>query len=200
MHPAVSDSGAPVTGPHLHADPEEFEKIFRSHADFVYHLACRLTRSVGEADDLLQETFVRVYRFLPRFRGGSLKSWLYRIVVNLFLTRSQARSSWAQVSLEQDEEGRYQDGVEAAISDRTWDPAERLEQVSLDERLETALGKLPKEFRAALVLREIQDLTYEEIAQILDAPIGTVRSRLARARALLRAELGQTASYRQVEP
>ncbi|MEW6283070.1 MAG: sigma-70 family RNA polymerase sigma factor, partial [Candidatus Eremiobacterota bacterium] len=165
---------------------KSFESIYQEYSGLVYHLAFRLTGRAADAEDLLQETFIRVYRFLPQYRGGSFKAWLNKIVVNLYLTRCRSRAVKSQVSLEeaQTNEALWRTAQEA-ITDSKWDPAQVLDQVSLDDRVQLALDSLPEEYRVALVLREIQDLTYEEIAELLDVPLGTVRSRLARARTQL---------------
>lgn len=173
------------------ADTAEFEAIYREYADYVYNLAFRLSGSAGEADDLLQETFLRVYRYLSGYAGGSLRAWLRRIVVNLFLTKCKAQSKHMHLSLDQSDEDGRQRRVDEALLDRSGDPAWRMEQVSLDDRVQSSLDALPSDFRIALMLRELDDLTYEQIAAVLGVPIGTVRSRLARARAMLREQLGE---------
>jgi len=156
-----------------------FEDLYREHGAYVRGLALRLTGHSSDADDLLQETFIRAWRHLDGFAGGSMRSWLRRILVNRFLTRVQAQRP--QVSFEEDA---------PVMRDVRDDPAERIEHASLDDRVQLALDGLPEEFRTALVLREIEDLTYDQIASLLSVPIGTVRSRLARARALMRVRLG----------
>jgi RNA polymerase sigma-70 factor (ECF subfamily) len=172
-------------------EPLEFEAVYREHADYVYNLAYRLSGSPGDADDLLQETFIRVYRYLSGYAGGSLRGWLRRIVVNLFLTRVKQQSRQSHLSLDgAEEEGRLR-RVEEALLDHSGDPGWRMEQVSLDDRVQSSLDAIPTEYRLALVLRELDDLSYDQIAAVLGVPIGTVRSRLARARAMLRQQLGE---------
>lgn len=177
--------------PSCETDQVVFETIYREHSDYVYDLAYRLSGSACEADDLLQETFMRVHRYLSGYAGGSQRAWLRRIVVNLFLTRCKTLSRQMHLSLDQSEEDGRQRRVDEALLDHSGDPAWRMEQVSLDDRIQSSLDAIPAEFRLALVLRELEDLTYDQIASVLGVPIGTVRSRLARARALLRAQLGE---------
>lgn len=180
-------AAAPVRGPVL-----EFEAIYREHSDYVYNLAFRLTGHPGEADDLLQDAFLRAFRYLDGYAGGSLRGWLRRIVVNLFMTRCRTRSRQTHVSLDaQDEKGRSRK-VDEALRDASGDPAWCMEQGSLDGRLQMSLEAIPEEFRTALILREVDDLSYEQIASLMGVPIGTVRSRLARARAMLRDRLGES--------
>lgn len=169
----------------------EFETVYRDHADYVYNLAFRLSGAPGDADDLLQETFIRVYRYLTGYAGGSVRGWLRRIVVNLFLTNCKIRSRQLHVSLDQTEDEGRMRRVDEALLDHSGDPGWRVEQVSLDDRVQASLDALPGEYRAALVLRELEDLRYDEIAAMLGVPIGTVRSRIARARAALREQLGE---------
>lgn len=168
----------------------DFEAVYREHADYVYNLALRLSGSPGEADDLLQETFLRVHRYLSGYAGGSVRGWLRRITVNLFLTNCKIQSARAHLSLEPSEDGSRSQRVEAALLDPTGDPGWHVEQGALDDRMQGCLDALPSEFRVALVLRELDDLTYDQIASVLGVPIGTVRSRIARARAMLREMLG----------
>lgn len=170
-------------------DLRQFEAIYREHSGFVFNLAYRMTGKRGEADDLLQETFLRVYRYLGGYAGGSFKGWLRRIVVNLFLTRCRTAQRNLHLSLDMDaDEGRPR-RLDDALVDRSDDPGYKIEQGSLDDRLQGSLDAIPEEYRVALILREIDDLSYDQIAGVLGIPIGTVRSRLARARALLRDQL-----------
>ena len=181
-------SSAPAGRP---VGPLEFETVYREHADYVYNLCFRLSGAESEADDLLQETFMRVHRYLSGYAGGSLRGWLRRITVNLFLTRCKALKQRRHVSLDQSDDDDRQRRVDAALVDRSLDPGWVMEQVSLDDRIQSSLDALPYEFRTVLVLREVEDLTYDQIAAALGVPIGTVRSRLARARGMLREQLGE---------
>ena len=174
-----------------------FEAMYREHADYVHNLAYRLTGQPGEADDLLQDTFLRAYRYLDGFAGGSLKSWLRRITINLFINHTRTRGRETPVSLQEstDDVGLTHH-VRQALVDDTADPGAQLDALTLDGRLQKALDALPPEYRSVLVLREIDDLSYDQIAQALAVPIGTVRSRLARARTMLRERLGEARGAR----
>ena len=185
-----SSASAESRRPDLH----QFELIYKEHSNFVYNLAYRLTGSRGEADDLLQDTFLRVYRYLGGYAGGSFKGWLRRIVVNLFLTKCHSSQRNNQVSLDSEREDGRQRRLEEALLDRSGDPAFKMEQVSLDDRLQSSLDAIPEEYRVTLILRELDDLSYDQIAATLGVPLGTVRSRLARARSMLRAQMDQRAA------
>jgi RNA polymerase sigma-70 factor (ECF subfamily) len=163
--------------------------VFEHHR-LVLGLATHLLGDREEALDLSQEVFLRVFRTLHRFRGhSSLRTWIFRIVVNQVRNRQRwwrrrARSN--QVSLDEHirEHGEMVLGANGSTPDR------ELARKELGARLKTALQHLPFEQRTALVLREVEGLRYEEIAFSLGLPVGTVKSRLTRARQALREELG----------
>jgi RNA polymerase sigma factor (sigma-70 family) len=165
---------SPASAESRHPDARQFELIYKEHSNFVYNLAYRLTGSPGEADDLLQDTFLRVYRYLGGYAGGSFKSWLRRIVVNLFFTKCRSSQRNNHLSLESEREDGGQRRLEEALLDRSGDPALKMEQVSLDDRLQISLDSIPEEYRVALILRELDDLSYDQIAATLGVPIGTV--------------------------
>ncbi len=153
-------------------------------------LATHLLGDREEALDLSQEVFLRVFRTLHRFRGqSSLRTWIFRIVVNQVRNRQRwwrRRQRSNQVSLDEHirDHGDIVLGAEASTPDR------ELTRKEIGARLKTAIQNLPFEQRTALVLREIEGLKYEEIAFSLGLPVGTVKSRLTRARQALRVELG----------
>jgi RNA polymerase sigma-70 factor, ECF subfamily len=186
-----------VTGERVDRDPKTaslFEALYHEHVDYVYNVAFRLTGQQAEADDLTQDTFLRAYRYLDGFAGSSPKSWLRRIAVNLFFNRCKSRGREVVTSLDVSDEEVNSRRVQRALVDEASNPSECLDQLSLDERLQRALDSLPADFRVVLVMREIDDLTYDQIASLVGVPIGTVRSRLARARTALRERLGRQGS------
>jgi RNA polymerase sigma-70 factor, ECF subfamily len=158
-----------------------WEEIAERYGDTVFTMAYRLTGDRDEARDLAQDVFVRVYRNLDRYRPGTFEGWLYRITKNLFLDRVRRRKRVRLVPLPE-EEWRQP-------SESDPGPAERAEAGVLRGDLETALNELPPSFRTAVVLCDVRGLTYEEIAESLGWPIGTVRSRIHRGRKALRAAL-----------
>ncbi|MCP4967811.1 MAG: sigma-70 family RNA polymerase sigma factor [bacterium] len=154
-------------------DLEAFGELVRRHQDFVYGAALRIVRNPVVAQDLAQETFVRAHRALPGFRGqAQVRSWLYRIATNLALNAVQRRREYPT----------------DAVPDRpTWiDPAYDAENLALRKELEEAIKQLPPKLRTPLVLREYEGLSYQAIADQLDLPINTVRTRILRARRSLR--------------
>lgn len=166
-----------------------WDEIADRYGSTVYTMAYRLTGDRDEARDLAQDVFVRVYRNLDRYRPGTFEGWLYRITKNLFLDRIRRRS---RVTIEPwpDEEWREP-------SDPDPGPEEQAEGQVLGEPLEDALAQLPPSFRTAVVLCDIQGLTYEEIAAATGWPIGTVRSRIHRGRRLLRSQLDRRGERRR---
>jgi RNA polymerase sigma factor (sigma-70 family) len=160
-----------------------FEALVLPHLDAAYRFARWLSRSPSDADDLVQEAALRAFRGFDALRGSDVKAWLLTIVKNCHLTalRQQQRRAFVPLPEEHD----VQDG-EAMIA-TTPDPESA--SVRRDERrmLQRLMSALPEEHREVLVLREIEEMDYREIATVTNVPIGTVMSRLARARAALKA-------------
>ena len=149
------------------------------HLDAAYNLARWLTRNPAEADDIVQDAMLRAFRAFDGFRGEAAKPWLLAIVRNCHLNALGRTKRQAAAPLpEQD-----------VIADAAPTPEGRMMAADDGRRLNAALAALPEEFREVVVLRELEEMSYREIADVTGAPIGTVMSRLARGRALLRIEL-----------
>ncbi|CAN5496746.1 sigma-70 family RNA polymerase sigma factor [soil metagenome] len=155
------------------------ERIYPS----IFGTALRLTRSRDEAEDLAQEAIVRAYEAYDRFDGNNFKAWMLRIVTNLYINRYRQRQR-SPISGSLDEEGAYE-----PVADEAETPDRALFDEEVGAEIETALESLPDDFRMAVVLSDIEGLTYQEIADAVGVPIGTVRSRLARGRSMLRKQL-----------
>jgi RNA polymerase sigma-70 factor (ECF subfamily) len=170
-------------------DEDACARLVTDHQRMVYQLGLHLLGDQQEALDLSQEVFLRVFRTLPQFRGHStLKTWIYRIVVNQASNRQRwwrRRHRSQQVALE-DHAAVY---GELPDSSRVAAPDEVLQQRETADRVWTALETLPFDQRTVIVLREIDGLSYDEMAATLGVAVGTVKSRLARARANLRVAL-----------
>jgi len=159
-----------------------FEAQALPHLDAAYNLARWLARSPTDADDIVQEAILRAYRGFDGFRGGDAKPWLLAIVRNCFFTAvGQARQ---RMSTPLPEENAAND--DAALADESPDPELTAIRVDQSRKLDKIIAKLPREFREVLILREMEDLSYRDIAHVTGSPIGTVMSRLARARAALK--------------
>jgi len=168
-----------------------FEAIALPHLDAAYNLARWLTRNDHDAEDVVQEALVRAMRYLDGFRGEGARPWLLQIVRNTCWSWLKANRPAENVALG-DDDGSDAAGHELAAPAGDEPPAiamRKADRVLIDQ----AIAALPPAFREVLVLRELEDLSYAEIARIVEIPIGTVMSRLARARALMRGALAPTA-------
>ncbi|MGH3241967.1 MAG: RNA polymerase sigma factor SigE [Spirillospora sp.] len=162
--------------------PPTWEEIVSEHSTRVFRLAYRLTGNRHDAEDLTQDVFVRVFRSLSSYSPGTFEGWLHRITTNLFLDKARRKQRIRFDALADDAAERLQ-GREPS-------PAQAYEERHLDADIERALDDLPPEYRAAVVLCDIEGLSYEEIAATLNIKLGTVRSRIHRGRAQLRDTLG----------
>ena len=161
--------------------PPTWDEVVRAHSARVYRLAYRLTGNSHDAEDLTQEVFVRVFRSLSSYTPGTFEGWLHRITTNLFLDMVRRRQRIRFEGLADDAHER--------LPGREPSPAQSFDDRHLDGDIEAALAALPPDFRAAVVLCDIEGLSYEEIAATLGVKLGTVRSRIHRGRAQLRAAL-----------
>ena len=172
----------------LEGDVNAFEGLVKEYEKNVYNLALRMTGDPEDAADMAQDAFIKAYSSLSSFRGDSKFSvWLFRIVSNLCLDflRSRKRRPTVSLSVENDEG----EDMEFEIADESQSPETLLEQKLTREAVRCGLDSLPPEQRQILLLREIQGLSYEEIAQVLALESGTVKSRIFRARKRLSAFL-----------
>jgi RNA polymerase sigma factor (sigma-70 family) len=179
---------APVAEP-TSGQPESgvptWDQIVADHSTRVYRLAYRLTGNAYDAEDLTQEVFVRVFRSLHTYTPGTFEGWLHRITTNLFLDQARRKSRIRFDALPEDADNRLPSPV--ATPDAAY-----LNQM-FDADVEAALAALPPDFRAAVVLCDVEGLTYEEIADVLGVKMGTVRSRIHRGRSMLRKALAHRA-------
>ena len=173
---------------------DEFEGLALGHLDALYAGAMRLTRNERDAEDLVQDTLLRAYRFFERFeRGTNMKAWLFKILSNTFINRY--RRSSKERSIVEDERDSVQDRL---LSRDAADAAENPERAFFDRLLSDdvlrAIDAVPIDFRMAVILADLQDFSYKEIADILDVPVGTVMSRLFRGRRILQKQLAEYAA------
>ena len=175
---------AGASGDHDKAD--RFRQVALPYLDDVYTLARYLLGNAVDADDAVQECYLRAFRYFDTFRGGAIKPWLLAILRNV-CRAEQARRAGVVVGIAADD-----DRAEEATREEAWrEPAEAAD-AAIERELDAAtirrlLDELPAAFREVMVLREVNDLSYREIAEVVGSPIGTVMSRLARGRALMRA-------------
>lgn len=161
---------------------DEFERQALEHLDALYNFAIYLTRKPPDADDLVQETYLRAFRFSHRFQPGThLRAWLFQILRNTFLTFYRRRERESAIA---------EDGVP------DWDvpmfhdaPEDTASAMEAHTDLERAMHGLPEEFRTVLLLAEVEGMPLEEVARVMSCPVGTVKSRIFRAKERLRALL-----------
>ncbi len=171
-----------------------FDKEFMPHIDSMYNFAFRLTNDEDDANDLVQDTYLKAFRFINSFeRGTNAKAWLFRILKNSFINDYRKKSKEPAKVDYQDVETTY-NSTEDAEMDATTDLRTETVQDMIGDEVANALNSLPVDFRTVIILCDIEGFTYEEMAKILDIPIGTVRSRLHRARNLLKEKLKSYAS------
>ena len=172
---------------HRYGDPQAFEEVYERFAQMIYNLAYRMSGHAEEAEDLTQEIFLRIHRHLGRFNGRSaLKTWVYRVTLNHCRSKLGRRRYPTQPLAEEN------DGEGARLIDERRDPEGIAVAHDVGRQVYLALRQLKPLFREAVVLRDIQGLSYDEIAEILKVRIGTVRSRIARGRERLRIVLETT--------
>jgi len=178
---------------------KEFEAEALVHLDLLYNSAVQMTRNVADAQDLVQETFLKAYRFFDKFkRGTNCKAWLFKIMKNNFINAFRKRSKEPiRVDFED---------VEAILAAEPESKVPSIEEIKsgnvfeelVEDDVKEALDQLPFEFRMVTILSDVEGLSYQEIAEIMECPIGTVRSRLSRARKFLQGKLYEFAKKRGI--
>lgn len=164
----------------------EFERIALPERSFLYSVASNLTKREPKAEDLVQETYLRAYRFFYKFKPGSnCKAWLLSILRHTFINyywrnkKEPERVDWEHI------DQFYDFLVEQGVIQLSDNPEELFISRLMDDEVATALGKLPEDFRTAVVLVDVDEYSYEDAAKLMHCPIGTVRSRISRGRRLL---------------
>jgi len=174
---------------------KEFEAEALPHADLLYNYALRMTANAADADDLVQETFLKAFRFWDKYeQGTNIRAWLFRIMKNSYINRYR-REAKEPDTVDYDEIQNFYTSIRDETAD-SGGTSESSFDTLLDDDMATAMAGLPEDFRTVVILCDIEGLTYEEIAEFLDCPLGTVRSRLHRGRSLLKAKLTHYAKDR----
>lgn len=173
---------------------DEFERELAPHVDALYGAALRMTRRPADAEDLVQDTVLKAYRFFDRFEAGTnFRAWLLRILTNTFISRYR-RAGVERSALENDTGAVAGDALLSRDAMRgLLDPVGEAQRSLLRAEIETALGELSDDHRVVVVLSDLEELSYREIAEIVGVPIGTVMSRLHRARSHLKVRLAAQA-------
>jgi RNA polymerase sigma-70 factor, ECF subfamily len=177
-------------GRNSRAKTEEFETACMSHMDSLYAAALKMTRNQVEAEELVQDTFVRAFRFKKNFEWGTnLKAWLFRILTNTFINDYRHRKHEQRYMERASVEPLYDEVLNRHAAEYASNPENHVFTKFFKEDLDQALDEVPEDFRIAVVLSDIEGFSYKEIAEMLDKPIGTVMSRLHRGRKLLQRSL-----------
>ena len=165
-----------------------FEIEFYPLMDSLYNFAYRLTFNEDDAKDLVQETYLKAYRFINHYqKGTNAKAWLFRILKNSFINNYRKESKEPdKVDYEEIKKVNNSDEGGSQVYNNTFDLRAEMFQNLLGDEISNALNSLPVDFRVIILLADVEEFTYEEISKIIDIPIGTVRSRLHRARLLLK--------------
>jgi len=167
----------------------DFEKVMLPHLDAAYNLARWLIRDPSMAEDVVQDAYERACKYFAAFRGGSGRAWLLQIVRNAAYSTLKTRRRGMEVSLSSGTRAADEDGIDMDMPDPSPGPEAMLAQRQDLAALDDALNALPVGWRECLILREVEELSYKEMARIMDVPIGTVMSRLSRARRALQREV-----------
>jgi len=171
---------------------DEFSELLRTYGDTAWRMALHLTKgNEPEARDLVQDCFIRIWRYWGFQKPDHFKSWMYRILHNLYLDECRRRKRRQQVSLD-DPQGGEEDALrwEDRLKENDPTPEENSDTHERQVLVRQALQRLPSEFRIPVALCDMEGLSYDEIARIVSCPVGTVRSRIHRGRMQLRAALG----------
>jgi RNA polymerase sigma-70 factor, ECF subfamily len=166
----------------LQGEADAFEVLVRRHQKAIFNLVYRMLGDYDEAAEVSQETFLSAYRSIRQFRGdANFSTWLYRIAINHASTRRRGLAKWQQRTVPLD--------TTEPVNEREPDPADIVEQKEVQELVQKALNGLEASDAMIILLKDLQDVPYEEVARVLDVPVGTVKSRLHRARKALRSRL-----------
>lgn len=182
MNPSERDIDADLVARVQRGDKRAFDLLVLKYQRRIMRLLARMVRNPSEIEDVAQETFIKAYRALPQFRGDSaFYTWLYRIAINTARNWHVAQTRRPQtLDATENDEGETFDQIDNLTDINT--PEAMLASRQIAETIDQAMAALPDELRTAIVLREIEGMSYEDIAQTMACPIGTVRSRIFRAR------------------
>jgi len=167
-------------------DLQAFNRLVLGYQDMVYNQAFRMMGEIESAEDATQDAFILAFRHIRGFRGGSFKAWLLRIVTNVCYDELRRRKRRPTVALEPMDENEEEIESPHWLADPNESPEEVSERREMSLALQQCLDQLPIEFKTVVVLVDVQGLDYEEAAQVIHKPLGTVKSRLARARSRMR--------------
>jgi len=182
----VSVQSNPQSGPEMGVTAWDFDSQAMPYLDSLYNTAYRMTRSAEDAEDLVQETYFKAYKYYDKFEEGTnLKAWLFKILKNTFINNYRKKKLEPRSVDFADIEDSFERIVRRDVSGEPGDPESEFFTGVLDDDVRKALESLPYDYRMVVILADLEDFSYKEIAEILDCPVGTVMSRLYRGRKLL---------------
>jgi RNA polymerase sigma-70 factor (ECF subfamily) len=172
---------------------KEFEKEALPHMDALYNFALRMAGDSDDANDLVQDTYLKAFRFFDKFeKGTNCKAWLFRIMKNTYINTYRKKTKEPD-KVDYEEVENFYENVKPSSTDSAHLEKEIYDNL-LDDEISTAIASLPDDFKTVIILSDIEGFTYDEIADFIDCPVGTVRSRLHRARKMLFAKLHKYAN------
>jgi len=178
----------PTTQTELRTRQHAFEREALPHMDILFNYALRMTGNPDDAHDVVQETFLKAYRFWDKYeQGTNIRAWLFRIMKNSYINRYRKESKEPE-TVDYEEIQNFYHSIRYAATDQN-DLQEKIFGGLFEDDVARALEELPEDFRTVVILCDIEGLSYEEIAEFVDCPVGTVRSRLHRGRKILRTRL-----------
>jgi RNA polymerase sigma-70 factor, ECF subfamily len=181
----------------VQTDRQAFQQEAIPHLDALYGTALRLTKSEEDAEDLIQETMLKAYRYFDKYeQGTNCKAWLFKIMTNTFINRYRKQQKRKEFLVDDDFRPLQEraEAPEPSPFQDSYDSQEQLFFKMFGDEVKSALEEIPVDFRMVVLLADLQDFAYKEIAEIMDCPIGTVMSRLYRGRRMLQARLADYAS------
>ena len=179
VRPTLEGNPPPVTS-------WDFDSQVMPYVDSLYNTAYRMTRSAEDAEDLVQETFFKAYKYYDKFEEGTnLKAWLFKILKNTFINNYRKKKLTPHKIDFSEIEESYERVIQKNAPDLIKDPESEIFQDMMDEDVKRALDSLPHDYKMVVLLADIEGFSYKEIAEILDCPVGTVMSRLYRGRKML---------------
>ena len=168
----------------------DFQSVVVPYVDALYNTALRMTRNPQDAEDLVQETYLKAYKYYDKFtEGTNLKAWLFRILKNTFINNYRKKQQEPPKNAFDEIEDAFEKHISSEAGGRIPSPEENALEDVLDDEVQHAMDSLPDDYRMVVVLADLEDFSYQEISQILDIPVGTVMSRLYRARRRLESEM-----------
>jgi RNA polymerase sigma-70 factor (ECF subfamily) len=173
-------------------DVDAYEELVKTYYKTVFNIALRMFSNTEDASDITQEVFIKVYKSIGRFEGrSSFKTWIYRIATNLCLDELRSRKNFIAVSFDE-QIANNTEAINVKLKDESiGSPETELLRAEIREELYNVINELPEDLRIITILRHIQNLSYDEISEILNCPQGTIKSRISRARELLRKKLSK---------